>query len=116
MTSNIIDKEKINPLVLKAVGMMGSLKSVAEKIGKSPMAFTQIKKRQSLPALETLGALRLIYGLNINAVIDGNENNLFSKDDTPLLKIKIEELELENCKLVERLDLYEKMLKKMVEK
>ena len=115
MTSNIIDKEKINPLVLKAVGMLGTMKSVAEKIGKTPMAFTQLKNLQSLPALETLGSLRLIYGLNINAVIDGDENNLFSKDDEPLLKRKIEELENEKCKLVERLDLYEKMLKKMVE-
>ena len=93
--------------------MLGSMKSVAEKIGKSPMAFTQLKNLQSLPALETLGSLRLIYGLNINAVIDGDENSLFSNEDSTLLKSKIQGLENENSKLLERLDLYEKMLKKM---
>lgn len=42
------------------------------------MVFGKIKNLESIPAPETLGVLRVIYGLNINALIDNDESNLFT--------------------------------------
>ncbi len=108
-----ISKEKINPMVLKAVDRLGTRNSVAEKIGKSAMAFSQIKNMQSLPAMETLGAMRVVFGLNINAIIDGDESNLFDEVKTSDLLERIEKLEKERTEYRERAELFEKMLKKV---
>lgn len=109
----IIDKEVLNALFLKAIEMIDEPKQlIAEKIGKTTMIFSKAKNLESMPATETLGALRKIYGLNINALIDNEEHNLFVEKNTTELVSKIEELEKQVLEYKERAELLERLLRK----
>ena len=109
----IIDKEVFNTLFIKAIEMIDEPKQlIAEKIGKTTMIFSKAKNLESMPATETLGALRKIYGLNINALIDNEEYNLFVENNTTELVNKIEKLKKEVLEYKERAELLEKLLRK----
>lgn len=109
---DFITKEEINPRVIEAISKLGSPNSIAKSIGRSPMTFTHIKNLQSLPALETLGALRKIYGLSIDAIIDGDSAREFEDVSVSQLLEKINKLEEEKAEIKKRADLFQKLLEK----
>jgi len=105
MEEIIIDKSRTNPLVMKAVKMIGKTNEViGQKIGKSAMVFTQIKNQRNLVGFETLALMRKAYGLNLNAIVDEDEAHLFSEYSFKQILTELDNGKKENDEMKRELD------------
>lgn len=106
----LIKREVVNSLFLEAIDQIPQSKQViADSIGKSTMLFSKTKNNESTPAFETMGACRVLYGLNLNALVDNDKANLFT---TVNYTEVVENLQKEVKMYKERAELFEKLLKK----
>lgn len=104
MEKPTISKEKINPLLMAAVKMLGKTNDIiGDEIGKSAMIFTQIKNQRNLVGFETVALMRKRYKLNVNAIIDGDEQHLFDEYNFDSLLAKLDEEKKMNIELKEKI-------------
>lgn len=104
MEKPTISKEKINPLLMAAVKMLGKTNDIiGDEFGKSAMIFTQIKNQRNLVGCETVALMRKRYKLNVNAIIDGDEQHLFDEYNFDSLLAKLDEEKKMNIELKEKI-------------
>ena len=92
MEKPIISKEKINPLLMAAIKILGKTNDeIGNEIGKSAMIFSQIKNQRNMVGFETVALMRKRYRLNVNAIIDEDEQHLFDEYNFDSLITELEE-------------------------
>lgn len=105
-----IDKEVINPLVVMAMKQIGKTNDeIGKEIGKSPMVFSQIKNQRNLAGFETLALMRKRYGLNINAIVDEDVDNLLSEYNFADILSELSAIKKERDEIKNERDFFKKL-------
>lgn len=73
------------------------------------MVFSQIKNQRNLAGFETLGMMRKLYGLNINAIVDGDVDHLLSEYNFKDILAEIAAVKQERDEIKNERDFFKKL-------